>query len=172
MSTEIQTTNGVPSPEAGGALTEEEILEIQHEIAHYPNKKAVSIDALKIVQNRRGWISDEVLREIAGLLDMSSEELDSVATFYNLIFRRPVGRHVVFVCDSISCWICGGEAARKKLEDKLGAQLGETSADGMFTLLPICCLGACDKAPTALVDGDLHERIDDSGVDAILQRYR
>jgi NADH-quinone oxidoreductase subunit E len=164
--------NGFPSPKAGGVLTEEEILEIQHEIAHYPNKKAVSIDALKIVQNRRGWISDEVLKGIADVLDMSAEELDSVATFYNLIFRRPVGRHVVFVCDSISCWVCGGEAARQKLEDKLGARLGETSADGKFTLLPICCLGACDKAPTALVDGDLHERLNDSGVDAILQRYR
>lgn len=172
MSTEIQKTNGVPSPETGGILTEEEIHEIQHEIAHYPNKKAVCIDALKIVQNRRGWISDEVLRAIADVLDMSAEELDSVATFYNLIFRRPVGEHVVFVCDSISCWICGGEDARKKLEDKLGARLGETSADGKFTLLPICCLGACDKAPTALVDGDLHERVDDRGVDAILQRYR
>ena len=171
MSTEIQPTAPIASHEAAGALTEEETLEIQREVAHYPNKKAASIDALKIIQQRRGWVSDEALRGIARVLDMSAEELDSVATFYNLIFRRPVGRHVVFVCDSISCWVCGGEAARRKLEEKLGTRLGETSADGKFTLLPICCLGACDKAPTALVDGDLHERLNESGVEAILQRY-
>lgn len=172
MNTEIQPAALGPVPNAGAALTEEEVLAIQSEVAHYPNRKAASIDALKIIQQRRGWVSDEALKGIARLLEMSAEELDSVATFYNLIFRRPVGRHVVFVCDSISCWVCGGEAAREKLEEKLGARLGETSADGRFTLLPICCLGACDKAPTALVDGDLHERVSENGVDAILQRYR
>ena len=171
MSTEIQPTAPIASHEAAGALTEEETLAILSEISHYPNKKAASIDALKIVQNRRGWVSDEALRGVAQALDVSAEELDSIATFYNLIFRRPVGRHVVFVCDSISCWVCGGESARETLEKKLGARLGETSADGRFTLLPICCLGACDKAPTALVDGDLHERLSEEGADAILQRY-
>ena len=171
MSTDIQPTAPAAPPGATGALTEAETLAIRSEASHYPNKQAASIDALKIVQDRRGWVSDEALRGIAELLDMSAAELDSVATFYNLIFRRPVGRHVVFLCDSISCWVCGSESAQATLEKKLGARLGETSADGRFTLLPICCLGACDKAPVALIDGDLHERLTEEGTDAILQRY-
>jgi NADH-quinone oxidoreductase subunit E len=171
VSTEIHPRGPDASPDASGALTEEETLAIRSEASHYPNKQAACIDALKIVQDRRGWVSDEALRGIAEALDMSAEQLDSVATFYNLIFRRPVGRHVVFVCDSISCWVCGGENARETMEKKLGARLGETSADGRFTLLPICCLGACDRAPVALVDGDLHARLNEESVDAILQRY-
>ena len=88
-------------------LTAEEINEIEAEAAHYPTREAVSIDALKIVQRHRGWVSDESLRDIAGHLGMSPTDLDSVATFYNLIFRKPVGRHVIMVCDSVSCWIMG-----------------------------------------------------------------
>ena len=172
MSTDIQPkAPAVPDETAAGALTEEERREIEHELAHYPNKRAACIDALKIVQSRRGWVSDGALRGVASALEMSAEELDSVATFYNLIFRRPVGRHVAFVCDSISCWVCGGEATRQELEKKMGAKLGQTSADGRFTLLPICCLGACDKAPTVLIDGDLHERVSGAAIDSILERY-
>ena len=152
-------------------LTDDEKREIQQALAHFPNKKAASIDALKIVQSRRGWVSDGVLKETAKLIGMSAEELDSVATFYNLIFRRPVGRHVLLVCDSISCWVVGYEAARRALEQKLGVGLGETTEDGRFTLLPICCLGACDKAPVLLADGDLHENVVPARVDAILEQY-
>ena len=77
-------------------LTPEERTEIEAEFPHYPNRKAVCIDALKIVQRHRGWVSDEALRDIGELLGMSADDLDGVATFYNLIFRRPVGRHVIF----------------------------------------------------------------------------
>ncbi len=74
-----------------------------------PVRKAAGIEALKIVQEHRRWVSDESLREVAAYMRMSPEELDSVATFYNMIFRRPVGRHVILVCDSISCWVMGYE---------------------------------------------------------------
>ncbi len=172
MDTETQSAAPAAGDAPGpGVLSEEERREIQAEASHYPNKTAASIDALKIVQDRRGWVSDEALREVADLLGMSTAELDSVATFYNLIFRKPVGRHIVFTCDSISCWVCGSESTREMLENKLGAKLGETSADGRFTLLPICCLGACDRAPAVLVDGDLHERVDEAAAEEILKRY-
>src|SRR5580765_4444222 len=108
-------------------LTAEEINEIEAEVAHYPRRDAVCIDALKIVQRRRGWVSDESLRDIAGHLGMSPTDLDSVATFYNLIYRRPVGRHVITVCDSVSCWIMGGERMREHLQERLGIGLGETT---------------------------------------------
>ena len=88
-------------------LTPEERTEIEAEFPHYPNRKAVCIDAMKIVQKHRGWVSDEALHDIGELLGMSDADLDGVATFYNLIFRRPVGRHVIYLCDSVSCWIMG-----------------------------------------------------------------
>jgi len=151
-------------------LTEEERREIEAEFHQYPQKRAACIDALKIVQRRRGWVSNESLRDLAEFLEMTPDELDSIATFYNLIFRRPVGRRVIFICDSVSCWIMGYERIRELLTSRLGMELGETSADGEFTLLPIACLGACDHAPVMMVNDELHEDIEPQKLDRILGR--
>ena len=153
-------------------LTDEERREIEAEIAHYPNKEAVSIDALKIVQRHRGWISDESLRDIAEILEMSVDELDGVATFYNLIFRKPVGRHVMMVCDSVSCWLTGYDSVCNDIKKRLGIRLGETTADGRFTLLPIVCLGACDRAPVMMVDDDLHSDLVPQKIESVLEKYK
>ena len=153
-------------------LTTEEISEIEGEAAHYPKREAVSIDALKIVQRHRGWVSDESLRDIAAHLGMSPTDLDSVATFYNLIFRRPVGRHVIMVCDSVSCWIMGHDRIRQHLSERLGIEFGQTTPDNRFTLLPIVCLGCCDHAPAMMVDADLHSDLDPQKIDAQLKEYK
>jgi NADH-quinone oxidoreductase subunit E len=137
----------------------------------YETARGGCIEALRIVQRSQGWVSDESLREVAGLLDMSTDELDSVATFYSLIFRRPVGRHVILICDTVSCWIMGYEALRDSLQTRLGVRLGETTADNRFTLLPIVCLGACDHAPAIMIDDDLHYDVDLDGLQAMLERY-
>jgi NADH-quinone oxidoreductase subunit E len=152
-------------------LTAEEIKEIEAEAAHYPKREAVCIDALKIVQRHRGWVSDESVRDIAGHLGMSPTDLDSVATFYNLIFRRAVGRHVIMICDSVSCWIMGYDRMREHLRKRLGIDLGETTADDRFTLLPIVCLGCCDHAPAMMVDSDLHRDLDPEKIDRELEQY-
>ena len=153
-------------------LTTEEIDAIEAEAEHYPKREAVCIDALKIVQRRRGWVSDESLRDIAAHLGMSPTDLDSVATFYNLIFRRPVGRHVIMVCDSVSCWIMGHERIRKHLNERLGIEYGQTTPDNRFTLLPIVCLGCCDHAPAMMVDTDLHGDLDPQRIDTQLEKYK
>jgi NADH-quinone oxidoreductase subunit E len=153
-------------------LSPEEREQIELELTRYPTKRAVCIDALKIVQRHRGWISDEGLRDIADILEMSVEELDGVATFYNLVFRKPVGRHVMMVCDSVSCWLTGYEGIRKDITKRLGINLGETTADGRFTLLPIVCLGACDHAPAMMVDEDLHSNLDAQKIEGILEEYK
>jgi len=153
-------------------LSTEEISEIETEAAHYPKREAVSIDALKIVQRHRGWVSDESLRDIAAHLGMSPTDLDSVATFYNLIFRRPVGRHVIMVCDSVSCWIMGHDRIRQHLSERLGIEFGQTTPDNRFTLLPIVCLGCCDHAPAMMVDADLHSDLDPQKIDAQLEEYK
>jgi len=153
-------------------LTEEERREIEGEMAHYPTKQAVCIDAMKIVQRHRGWVSDDALQDISGLLGIPATDLDSVATFYNLIFRRPVGRHVIYVCDSVSCWIMGADCQLRHLRERLGVSPGETTPDGRFTLLPIVCLGACEQAPVMMVDDDLHTELEPARIDQLLQNYR
>ncbi len=155
-------------------LKPEELAEIDAAAAQYEQPSAATIEALKAVQKHRGWVSDEAVKAIAARLATSPAAVDAVATFYNLIFRRPVGRHVIFVCDSVSCWIMGYGRLRSLLERRLGIRYGETTSDGRFTLLPICCLGTCDRAPAMLIDEDLHrdlERLDETALEAILARY-
>jgi len=153
-------------------LSAEEQKEINEELAHYPNKQAVCIDAMLIVQRHRGWVSDEAIRDIAEQLGMSTADLDGVATFYNLIRRKPVARHVALICDSVSCWIMGCERVRDQLCTRLGTTLGGSTADGRFTLLPIVCLEACDHAPAMMIDGDLHTNLDEHRIDQILESYK
>jgi NADH-quinone oxidoreductase subunit E len=154
-------------------LTPEERREIEAEFPHYPTKQAVCIDAMKIIQRHRGWVSDEALHDLAPLLEMSVDELDGVATFYNLIFRKPVGRHSILLCDSVSCWIRGYEQIRAHLINRLGiAQLGETTEDSRFTLIPNVCLGACDRAPVMMIDEDLHVDLTPERIDPILEEYK
>ncbi|UKJ07163.1 NADH-quinone oxidoreductase subunit NuoE [Solitalea lacus] len=152
-------------------LSTEEIKEIDHEISLVPYKKAACIEAMKIVQRNRGWISDDALKAIADYLEMSTAELDSVATFYNLIFRKPVGRHIILVCDSITCWIMDYKALYIAIQKQLNIKFGETTTDGKFTLLPNACLGCCDHAPTMLIDDDLYRNINADELEMILNRY-
>jgi NADH-quinone oxidoreductase subunit E len=153
-------------------LSAEERQEIEAEMAHYPDKQSVCIDAMRIVQQHRGWVSDESLRDISEFLRMSVDDLDSVATFYNLLFRKPVGKHVIMVCDSVSCWIMGYDKIRERLCSRLAIELGQTTVDNRFTLLPIVCLGACDHAPVMMVDGDLHLDLDNPKIDQVLEQYK
>jgi NADH-quinone oxidoreductase subunit E len=152
-------------------LTDIERQEIEQILPHYPDKRSACVEALKIVQRHHGWVSDERLKSLAMMLDMTPDELEGVATFYNLIYRRPVGRHVVLLCNSISCWIMGYEPMRAHLKARLGIDLGQTTADQRFTLLPIVCLGACDHAPVMMIDDDLHHDLTAEKVDGILRKY-
>jgi NADH-quinone oxidoreductase subunit E len=148
-------------------LSEVELAEIDAEIAHAPYRPAVAIDALKIVQQHRGWVSDESLQAIARHLHMSAEELDGIATFYSLIFRRPVGEKIILLCNSVTCWIKDCDRLQGGISQRLGVGLGETTPDNQFTLLPVTCLGACDKAPVMMVGDDLFENVDDSTLDQL-----
>lgn len=153
-------------------LSEAERHEIEHEIAHYPDGRAASIGALKIIQAHRGWVPDGAIEPVAKLLGIGGAELEGVATFYSLIFRKPVGRHVIKVCDSISCFLTGYEDIRAALERQLGIGYGQTTADGRYTLLPICCLGACDKGPTMMIDDELHGDLTPDKLASVLEAYK
>lgn len=154
-------------------LSEAERREIEVQLDEYPARHNACIDALKIVQRHRGgWVSDDAVRDVATFLDMSPDEVDSVATFYNLIFRKPVGEHMIMVCDSVSCWIMGYERILEHLRDRLEIAYGQTTEDGQFTMLPIQCLGTCDHAPALMIDEDLHRDVTPEKLDVILQQYR
>ena len=152
-------------------LTEQEKNEIQEELDKYAQKRSAGPEALKIVQSHRGWVSDESLSDIARFLDMTEEELDSVATCYNLIYRKPVGKHVILLCDCVSCWIMGYEQIYNYLRERLDITFGQTTSNGLFTLLPTACLGACDNAPAMIIDETLYVDLTTSKVDKILERY-
>ncbi|MEJ7679729.1 MAG: NADH-quinone oxidoreductase subunit NuoE [Segetibacter sp.] len=152
-------------------LTETEIQAINHEVSVVPYKKAAVIEALKIVQKQRGWISDESVEAVAEFLEMSPAEVDSVATFYNLIFRKPVGRHVILLCDSISCYVMGYQKLYEGLQQQLNIKFGQTTTDLRFTLLPNPCLGCCDHAPALMIDEDLYRDIKVEELKNILNKY-
>lgn len=149
-------------------LSETEKREIKEEMRHSPTPRSACIDAMKVVQRYRGWVSNEALGDLGELLGMSCAELDNVATFYNLIFRQPVGEHVILVCDSVSCWLTGGESVKATLERKLGIRLGETTPDGRFTLLPTVCLGHCEIAPVMMLDGEIVGNLTEEKIDQAL----
>lgn len=136
-----------------------------------PVKKAACIEALKIVQDHRRWVSDEGIQDVADILEMSPEEVDSIATFYNLIFRQPVGRHIILLCDSISCYVMGYKDLHQQIVQLLGIQYGQTTPDGRFTLLPNPCLGTCDHAPALMVDHDLYRDLKKEELENILAKY-
>lgn len=154
-------------------LSGEEIQEIEAELPNYADRRAVCIDALKIVQQHRGgWVSDDALRDLADYLEMTIDELDGVATFYNLIFRKPVGKHVILLCNSVSCYVMGYERIRQYFKEHLQVDFGGTTADGNFTLLPTACLGICDLAPAMMVDGDTYTQLDPHNISVVLESYR
>ena len=153
-------------------LTEEEKKEILEEVKQYPYPAVACIDALKIVQHHRGWVSDESVRDIAQILGISNEEVDGVATFYSRIYRKQVGRNVILICDSVSCMVMGYESLYEHISKKLGISFGGTSSDGRFTLLPISCLGDCDNAPALMINNDHYNRLTVEKIDELLDRYK
>lgn len=153
-------------------LSEQEQHHINEELKQFPAKRYAIIEALSVVQKERGWVPDEAIQDIAHFLEVSPETVDSVATFYNLVFRQPVGRHVILVCDSISCYVMGYESIAAQLKQKLGIEFGQTTEDERFTLLTIPCLGNCDRAPALLIDGNLHNDLTGDKLDEILEGYK
>jgi NADH-quinone oxidoreductase subunit E len=153
------------------ALSDAERSAIEHEMHHYEDPRAASIEALKIVQKARGWVPDGAADAIGEVLGIPASDVEGVATFYSQIFRQPVGRHIIRVCDSMTCYIGGHESVVESIQQQLGIGLGQTSTDGRFTLLPVCCLGNCDKAPALMIDDDTFGDVSPASVSQLLEAY-
>lgn len=125
---------------------------LEQRVADANTNREAAVDVMKELQRHYGWLTDEALDEASQLLGLSLLEVEELATFYEMIYRRPVGRHVVHVCDSISCWALGGETLLESLAHLLEIDPGSTTTDGAITLLPCSCLGNCGEAPCIMVD--------------------
>src|SRR6185369_16895144 len=133
--------------------------ELTQRIASAVTPREAAVDVMKELQAHYGWLTDEAVVEAARLLGLSPLQVEELATFYEMIYRRPVGRNVIHVCDSISCWAMGGESLLEHLSGQLGINVGETTSDGFFTLLPCCCLGNCGQAPTMMIGENIYGRV-------------
>lgn len=151
-------------------LTAEEIAAIEHEASIMETREAAGIEALKVVQAHRGWVSDDSLYAISDLLAMPVAQLEGVATFYNLIYRQAVGEHVIHLCDSIACHLTDMNNVLLAIKQHLQIDYGQTTVDGKFTLLSNACLGGCDKAPVMMIGEQHYENLTPASAIAILQQ--
>ncbi len=137
--------------------------------AESPREKA--IDVMLEIQEIFGWMSDEAMQDAASLLGMTPLELDELATFYDFIYRSPVGKYVIHVCDSAMCWLDGQhQRVMDYICSRVDVPLGGTSADGLFTLLPVCCIGYCDRAPAMMINKRVYGRLTPEKIDRILDK--
>src|SRR4051794_29054347 len=136
----------------------------------YPTKRAVLLPALHHVQHEYGWIPVQAMEEVAAFLEVSPAEVMDTATFYEEYWLRPKGQYLVQVCRSLSCEICGSRAITDFLRERLKTEVGETSADGRFTLIELECLGSCGTAPAILINDVLHEEVTVETVDQLIGR--
>ena len=127
------------------------------------------IPVLREVQNEYGWLSTESMKETAELLGVPSSNVQNIATFYTMFFTKPVGKHIIWQCRTLSCALRGAGQVEHYLSEKLGIKVGETTPDGGITLLEAECLASCGTAPVMLVDDELHENLTKTKVDQIVQ---
>jgi NADH-quinone oxidoreductase E subunit len=150
-------------------LNEEMKLDIAKKyFPRYPTKRAVTLPALHHVQHHYGWIPMQAIEEIAEFLELQPAEVLDTATFYEEYWLKPKGKYLVQVCRSLACEICGHKELTQRVKDKLGIEIGETTADGKFTLVELECLGSCGTAPVALVNEVLHENLTAGNLEKVL----
>lgn len=154
-------------------MSPKELLEtLQAQIAKVEHPRELAVDVMLSLQQHYGYLSDEALEEGARLLGMTPLELEELATFYDFIYREPVGRYVIHVCDGVVCWMNGYESVMDYLSKKLAIKAGETTEDGLFTILPTACIGYCDLSPAMLINGRPYGPLTPEKIDDILQRLR
>ena len=130
-------------------------------VTRYPadQRKSAILYALYLVQNQQGYISGASMRHVAAQIRCTAAEVEDVVSYYTMFYTRPVGKYVINVCRTLSCALLGAERVTEELSGKLGINPGQTTPDGMFTLMEVECLGACDRAPVVMVNDDWHERL-------------
>ncbi len=142
--------------------------ELEAILSRYPDKEAAILPALHLAQREFGYVSDEAIVYVSGLLGFTPARIEGVATFYTMYNRKPVGKYHLQVCRNISCSLMGAEHLIEHVSKKLGIKPGETTPDGKFTLSKAECLGSCGTAPVMQVNDDYHEELTEEKIDALL----
>jgi len=153
-------------------LPEEIREDLQRQVAAVEHPRELAVDVMFALQAHYGYLSDAALEEAASLLGMTTLEMEELATFYTFIYREPVGKYVIHLCDSVICWMDGYESLRDYLCRKLQIELGGTTSDGLFTLLPVCCIGYCDRSPAMLINRKVYGPLTPEKIDAILGKLK
>ena len=138
-------------------------------VTHYPTKRSALVPTLLYAQDEVGFLSDEVVAELAGRLDLTVLEVHNVISYYSMLTTKPRGKFNVQICTNISCLVRGGEKILHHCAEKLGVSHRGTTPDGLFTLEEVECIGACSWAPAAQVNYDFHENLTVEKMDAILE---
>lgn len=146
--------------------------EIQKLKTRYPHPNSALLPALALAQKEHGWLSPEVLEEVAEVMELSPAQVGSVASFYTMFNRRPVGKYLIQVCTNIACSLLGAEHIVEHLKRQLGINVGETTPDGRFTLMEVECLGSCGTAPVMQVNETYYENLTAEKVNEILAELR
>jgi NADH-quinone oxidoreductase subunit E len=143
---------------------------LSERIAHAEAPREQAVDVMFELQDHFGYMSDEAMVEASKLLGMTTLELEELATFYDHIYREPVGKYVIHVCDSAICWMNDHQSVTDHIRSRLGVEVGGTTADGLFSLLPVCCIGYCDRAPAMTINRRVFGRLTPEKIDRILSR--
>jgi len=153
-------------------FTEEELQQVQDIRSHYPTNLAAVMGVLHMVQDKFGYISDEAITSVAKLLDIPEENVLGVVTFYEMYHQHPTGVQTAGVCTNVSCLLCGSDMVLKTIKDKIGIGIGETTADGLFSVHEVECLGSCGTAPVISVNKEYHEKLTPESINALIDNLK
>lgn len=151
-------------------FTPENMKRYEAALEHYPTRQAALIPTLHIAQEQWGWVSDEVIDYVAELMELPAAHIKGVVSFYTMLYKKPVGKHIIWSCCTLPCALRGAIGTTEYVEKKLGIKSGETTEDGRFTLMRMECLAACDRAPVLQVDGEYHYDMTPEKIDALLDK--
>lgn len=153
-------------------FTEENIQKINSVLVKYPTKKAAVMPVLYIAQEQNGWISFEVMKEVATVLEITEEEVLGVVTFYTMYHQKPMGKYHIQVCTNVSCMLRGAYPLYDKVREKLGINNGGVTADHQFSLEEVECMGSCGTAPMIAVNEDFYENLTVEKAEEILESFK
>ena len=147
-------------------------MSLEKQVKGVEHPRELAVDVMFAIQEHYGYLTNEGVNEAAQLLEMSPVEVEQLATFYTFIYREPVGKFVIHICDSVICWMDGYDSIKEYLCKKLGIRMGETTPDGLFSLLPVCCIGYCDRSPAMLINRKAYGNLTFEKIDEILEKLK
>ena len=161
-------TKGAPKEK----FTFENIEKVEKIFSQYPDKKSATLPLLHLAQSENGYISGSVIKTVAGLVDCHPAVVMDCVSFYTLLYTKPQGRHIIQVCQTLSCSLNGADALVDQVTDKYGIKPGETTEDERFTLMKVECLGSCGTAPVVQINKEYHERLSRKSFDELLESHQ